>query len=198
MKTAVRNITCANCGKVFKARVKLSSFSRDFGLDGKPDNPGFLPFIFDCPDCGYAGYKIEGAKPVIPEDYVIDRNNPYDAYERALILADSDDVKNHLLMEYSWKLEFDGKTEDAKKVRERAVSQMELSLMKRPIIELIFVYIDFLRQLERFDEAEAAVDTISPVVTADADKKPRFYKRFIYLQKLIKDRDAAPHMISEV
>lgn len=198
MRTAVRNITCANCGKLFETEVKLSSSSRNFGLDGKPDNPDFLPVIYDCPNCGYAGYKIEGEKPVIPVDLVIDRSNPYDAYERALVLATSDDVKNHLLMEYAWRLEFDGKTDEARKVREHAVVQMEASIRKDPRVELAFIYIDFLRQLGRFDEAEQTLNLISSVVTANAEKKPRFYKLFIFLQELIKKQDAAPHMISEV
>ena len=198
MRTAARNITCANCGTVFEANVKISSSSRNFGLDGKPDNPGFLPLIFDCPNCGYAGYKIEGEKPVIPDNFVIDRSNPYDAYERALVLATTDGVKNHLLMEYAWRLEFDGKTEEARKVRERAVAQMEESLSKDPIIELAFIFIDFLRQLGRFEEAEEMLNMISPAVIDSAEKKPRFYKLFLFLQELVKKQDAAPHMISEV
>ncbi len=198
MRISRVSVSCANCGVRFETEIRTSVSSRDFGLDGKPDNIDFLPVIYDCPQCGYAGYKIDGNKPIFPEFFIVNRENPYDKYERALVLATSDDVRTHLLMEYTWKLEFDGKTEEALEVRERAVIQMERALNAKPVIELAFIYIDFLRQLGRFDEAEETLNSISPIVTADADKKPKFYQLFLFLQKLIKDRDNTPHMISEV
>lgn len=198
MRISRVSVSCSNCGASFETEIRVSASSGDFGLDGKPDNADFLPAIYDCPECGYAGYKIDGDKPKIPEAFAVNRDDPYDKYERALVLATTDDVRNHLLMEYTWQLEFDGKNAEALSVRERAVSQMGRSLSIRPVIELAFIYIDFLRQLGRFDEAEETLNSISPIVTADAGKRPKFYQLLLFLQRLIKDRDKAPHMISEV
>ena len=198
MRVCSSVIECSHCGLLFEPEIKLSCYSDDFGLDGKPVTPNFLPDILECPRCHYAGHKIDGKAPNLPSDLIVNTDDPYDIYERALICSPTDKDKLDILCEFVWKCEYDGDYEKARAIRERAVILMESMLSKEPIIELAFIYLEFLRLLSRFAEAESVLKSVSQKVVDDMESHPMFYRLYVYEQHLLTIRDNEPHFISEI
>lgn len=198
MKLSETTITCANCGQSMQAIVKMSYLVTDNGLDGKPTSKALLRDIYKCPNCGYSGYNIDKIKPANPIEFNTTSNDPAIVYENALLTAKSDNAKNHLLLDYTWFLEFEGRMEEAKEVRTRAVKQIEKTLEKDPMIELGFVYVDCLRQLGRFSEAKETLDSMDETINENKREYAHLAKVYLKLRELVDIGDSSPHMQSEL
>ena len=206
MKIKDIEVTCANCGKPVTIKVKLSFMSRDSGFDTKPAEKYLLRDIHQCPNCGYSGYDISKGSPT-GYAYIWD---PYDpsktVYKNAIISTDDLGEKFDLLLNYTWFLEFENRFDEAKEIRDQALKQLDKAmeteefvnnLNLEDMIGLACIYIDSLRQLERFDEAKEDADALKEVIH---ENKPNSYIEKVCdkLIEFINNKDAAPHMQSEI
>lgn len=198
MKIKKTQITCANCKNVFQSRIKLSASSAVFGLDGKPNTTDFFRLIQLCPNCKYAGYDIEKTQPNgVVSSSLYNPIDPLSVYECAIAVS-SDEDKLSLLMEYTWQLEFAKRNDEATAIRQRLADYLDVYLEEKPVIELILIYVDVLRQLGRFEEAVQLVEAVKPKVKLEENIKKDFYKIFIFEECLLHKGDSLPHLRSEV
>lgn len=206
MKKVKEEIVCGCCGHKFESVVVLSLQHRDFYLDGKPEYEHLLPDVTRCPNCQYVSVDIEDKvntniiNTVNLTEYkdIFASSSEYVDYDALVYLSDNSASKINNNLNYCWKLEFDGKQEEANTVREKTVELMRKEISENPQVDLVLMYLDSLRLLARFDEAKKMLDEINSSIEENKDKLEQIYEIYCFEKKLIDNYDSKPHMISEV
>ena len=209
MRKITRNVICACCGKVIEVTEIISRYIVDSGLDQRPEHEGLLIEINECPHCHYCAQEIskfisEDVKNIVFSDKYqeIMKSDYEDLVDRkikaAAKLAESRAEKIMLYLTSCWHLEFQQKIKEAAAMRKKAVVYMEKEIEGEPPIELVFMYLDSLRQLGEFDKSFTVISEIGNILYQNLDPDDFLLALFRYEVMLIEQRDALPHLLSEV
>lgn len=185
--------------------MSYSSNCRD--LDTNPNCRAVYDRVIICPECGYAastpGQPIDDRVRtlVASEEYqaILNQEEYDDIYKKHLLaaylsaeLGDFGEAGYNYLVAY-WYLK-DQKSDDAPKVCQKAIENLEKHLETHVNFEEVLKMSDLLRQMGRFDEAMENLCALESFVASD-----KTLMAFVTFEKvLVSEKDSSPHKMREV
>lgn len=208
--TTKKALRCAVCGKESDQQIVLSRYIADTGLDQKPV-PFTLPFTLECPHCHYAADDLSAPASEDVCAYVRSAGYQESALrqqdtwlrrlENAAKIAGCQQKwaeASYRWLIAAWYCEEHDLPARAKEDRERSVQMDEavpnLSLTPAQML----TYIDSLRQLGRFTQAEQMAVPMEPEFVRLLGAEHLLTKILRRVIELVRAGDAAPHLVSEV
>lgn len=202
-------VKCACCGADVRIEVLKSVYKKDCGLDQKPEYEYLLKTIDECPKCHYCSQRLdkaitENVKKIVASKKYQNIMNLQSDDERgrriraAAKLAENDAEKANLYLLAAWHYEWEKELKTALQMREKAIVHMEELLKGQVPVATVLIYIDCLRQVGKFAEANEVINEIETAIEENLERNSVEYKIFQYEKELINHLDDAAHMVSEV
>lgn len=203
-----KKITCMCCSKKHEVNLLKGYLVEDVvDLDTNPHNPALYDRVILCPNCGYATAEpytaIDDTVRVLVEgdNYKeILSKHQYDDTSKKLLLAGYLSVKKRNAKEagYNYLLAYwylkEKHSNDAHKACEKAIKNFERYLISNEDLNIAMIVIDCLRQMQRFDDALETANSLESYI----HDNPKIKSILVYEKKLIINKDADTHRMSEV
>ena len=211
---------CACCGNTIDTFDIMSYYVSDSYLDGKCNSHSLITELKECPICHYVNTDIE--KLISPDSTQIVNSSEYvklfqneqdvdseqfDTLKKVnlckayyMLSTDAYDKINALL-QICWIYENAGNISIAKEYRKKAISAFEDYFNEIINIEIKdgLVYIDCLRQMGMFEDANETIEVMKPAFDdGEVFTSPSEYIIYVFEKRLIDSQDDKAYKISEV
>ncbi len=212
---------CACCGNTVDTFDIKSYYVSDSYLDGKCNDYSLITELKECPICHYVNTDME--KLISPDSAQIVNSSEYaklfqnmgeqdadseqfDTLKKVnlckayyLLSTDSYDKINSLL-QLCWIYENAGNISIAKEYRKVAISAFEDYFNEIIDIDIKdgLVYIDSLRQMGMFEDANETIEVMKPAFDGEVFTSPSEYIIYVFEKQLIDSQDDKAYKMSEV
>ena len=212
---------CACCGNIVDSFDIESYYVSDSYLDGKCNDFSLITELKECPVCHYVNTDLEN---LISDDSVqIVKSHEYEKLFLNEVQQETDSevsatlkivnickayymlstdayTKIMSLLQLCWIYENAGNIAIAKEYRKIAISAFEDYFNEIIDIDIKdgLVYIDCLRQMGMFEDANETIEVMQPAFEGEVFTSPSEYIIFVFEKRLIDSLDDKAYKLSEV